>query len=102
MINEFLDLKCAFPEAPMLSYLRNHHLRNLLVHSCFIPPLSNLPAFHSSQYLSKQGKGSILCLSMTKTNSITQSFTKVKHALLREANVMQVTQFMQQIIQNAR
>ena len=40
MVNEFRNLKCVFPELSILSYRRNHNLRNLLVRSRFTPPSS--------------------------------------------------------------
>ena len=71
MINEFPNLKCVFPEPPILSYRHNHNLRKLLVRSRFTPPSSNRPTSNSSPCLSKQGKGCKLRHSMSNTNSIT-------------------------------
>ena len=71
MVSEFPNLKCVFPEPPILSYLRNHNLRNLLVRSCFTPPSSNRPTSNSSPCLSKRGKDCKLCYSISNTNFIT-------------------------------
>ena len=71
MVNEFPNLKCVFPEPPILSYRRNHNLRNLLVRSRFTPPSSNRPTSNSSPCLSKLGKGCKLCHSMSNINFIT-------------------------------
>ena len=71
MVNEFPNLKCVFPEPPILSYRRNHNLRNLLVRSRFTPPSSNRSTSNSSPCLSKRGKGCKLCHSMSNTNFIT-------------------------------
>ena len=71
MVNEFPNLKCVFPEPPILSYRRNHNLRNLLVRSRFTPPSSNRHTSNSSPCLSKLGKGWKLCHSMNNTNFIT-------------------------------
>ena len=70
MVSEFPNLKCVFPEPPILSYLRNHNLRNLLVCSCFTPPSSSRPASNSSPCLSKRGKGCKLCHSISNSNFI--------------------------------
>ena len=71
MVNEFPNLKCVFPEPPILSYHRNHNLHNLLVCSRFTPPSSNRPKSNSSLCLSKRGKGCKFCHSMSNTNFIT-------------------------------
>ena len=71
MVNDFPNLKCVFPEPPILSYRHNHNLRNLLVRSHCTPPSSNRPTSNSSPCLSKQGKGCKLCHSMSNTNFIT-------------------------------
>ena len=101
MVNEFPNLKCVFPEPPILSYRCNHNLRNLLVRSRshFTPPSSNRPTSKSSPCLFKRGKGCKLCHSMSNTNFIT-TFNLVKLASLQEADIIQVTQFMQQSVQN--
>ena len=99
MVNEFPNLKCVFPKPPILSYRRNHNLRNLLVRSRFTPPSSNRPTSNSLPCLSKRGKGCKLCHSMSNT-ILSQIFNLVKLASLQEADVIQVTQFMQQSVQN--
>ena len=72
MVSEFPNLKCVFPEPPILSYLRNHNLRNLLVSFCFTPPSSNRPTSNSSPCLSKWRKGCKLYHSISNTNFITK------------------------------
>ena len=70
MVNEFPNLKCVFPEPPILSYRRNHNLSNLLVRSLFLH-LLNRPTSNSSPCLSERGKGCKFCHSMSSTNFIT-------------------------------
>ena len=96
MVNEFPNLKCVFPEPPILSYRRHNNLRNLLVRSRFTPPSSNLTAHHV--YLNGARAANSSIQSAIPVLSLT--FNLVKLASLQEADVIQVTQFMQQSVQS--
>ena len=73
MIEEFPNLKCIFPEAPLLSFPRNRNLHHWLVNSTFNQYDKCCSSSYSTPCLSKRGKGCKLCPSMSNENNNTYS-----------------------------
>ena len=96
MIEQFPNLKCIFPEAPILSFRRNKNLRNQLVHTSLTvgTQKTSEQSGYSTPCLSKRGKGCRLCPFMSNTNVITNSHTNL--AIRLGVNVPPQTPFMQQ------
>ena len=74
MIEQFPNIKCIFPKAPILSFHCNRNLRNQLVHTSLTT--GTLKPCEQSGYntpcLSKRGEGCKLCPFMSNTNVITK------------------------------
>ena len=77
MIEQFPNLKCIFPEAPILSFRRNKNLRNQLVHTSLTigTQKTSEQSGYSTPCLSKRGKGCKLCSFMSNTNVITNKLS---------------------------
>ena len=77
MIEQFPNLKCIFPEAPILSFRRNKNLRNQLVHTSLTigTQKTSEQSGYSTPCLSKRGKGCKLCPFMSNTNVITNKLS---------------------------
>ena len=70
MIEQFSNLKCIFPEAPILSFRRNRNLRITTgTEKC------SEQSGYSTPCLSKRGKGCKLCPFMSNTNIITNKLS---------------------------
>ena len=77
MIEQFPNLKCIFPEAPILSFRRNKNLRNQLVHTSLTvgTQKTSEQSCYSTPCLSKRGKDCKLCPFMSNTNVITNKLS---------------------------
>ena len=73
MIEQFPNLKCIFPEAPILAFRRNKNLQNQLVHISVTTGTEKRSeqSGYSTPCLSKRGKGCKLSPFMSNTNIIT-------------------------------
>ena len=78
MIEQFPNLKCIFPEAPILSFPRNKNLRNQLVRTSLATGTekNSEQSGYSTPCLSKRGKGCILCQFVSNTNVITNKLSQ--------------------------
>ena len=77
MIEQFPNLKCIFPEAPILSFRCNKNLQNQLVHTSLTigTQKTSEQSGYSTPCLSKRGKGCKLCPFMSNTNVITNKLS---------------------------
>ena len=78
MIEQFPNLKCIFPEAPILSFPCNKNLQNQLVRTSLATGTEkpSEQSGYSTPCLSKRGKGCILCPFVSNTNVITNKLSR--------------------------